>query len=159
MDKEPPNAAQLRKSIGRKSIPSTPNDVAIHQGSLGPRDESIPPTPATKDDYVPPPPPPQKEEESAKGKEAETHPDVPEIEGPITTTIAVPEGENEENAIKDQTPAATVEVQSEGTTAAVDGLHTSESASGLSVGEDKMDEISLGGESVREDAEEEIDLS
>jgi hypothetical protein len=156
MDKEPPNAAQLRKSIARKSIPSTPNDVAV-----GPRDESVPPTPATKDDNVPPPPPPQKEEDPIKHTtedEPESHPSVPEVEGPITTTIALPEGEeNEKSIIPDpKTPVAAVEVQAEGT---ADILHTSESAGGLSTGEDKMDEISLGGESVRGDAEEEIDLS
>lgn len=155
MDKEPPNAAQLRKSIGRKSIPSTPNDSAV-----GPRDESIPPTPATKDDSVPPPPP-QKEEDPVKQtgeeiKEAETHPNEPEVEGPNTTTIAIEEGANEEDAIEHPTPATAVEVQSEGV---VDGLTASESAGGLSASEDKMDEISLGGESVRGDAEEEIDLS
>lgn len=93
---------------------------------------SLPPTPAAKDT-----PRPQLPEQpmQVEGIEPAPHPETKDVEGPVTTTVAVSAEE------------AT--------------LPTSESNGGLSTtSEDKLDEISLDGESGRGDeAEEDIDLS
>lgn len=155
LDREPPNAASVRDSIHRRSVaattpttatslpptldaseaPEVTSDGAAAVPTLSTGDTeaggiSLPPTPAPKDT-----PAPSQENFSSQpeGIEPAPHPQVDDVEGPITTTVAVPADESIEES--------------------QDGLATSAS-------EDKMDEISLGGGSVRGDADQEdVDLS
>lgn len=215
LDKEPPNAAQIRSSLSRKTeaaaaagattdaqqvsadeaaiaenpeqsadpalpvpttsvgeLAQTSDSPADNEGraedssavvsghddtaavdSAGPTgDESEPPLPAAKDS------PP------LVATEAEPNASVSGVDGPVTTTVATAAADDEAVpsyessaavADKDHTAAEDEAEQANDTVL----IAPSESAgSGLTAGDDKMDEISLGGESSR-DANEEIDLS
>ena len=93
---------------------------------------SLPPTPAAKDVPMPNVDEPTSQPE---GIEPAPHPQVDDVEGPVTTTIAAPAEET--------------------------SMTASDSQGGLGIsGDDNMDEISLGGGSVKGDGDhEEVDLS
>lgn len=166
MDKEPPNAAKVREFLGRgagSNLPSesdrrADDDADPEAGPSVVHDESIPPTPASKD-YDHPSTLVADSHAEGEGREPAAHPEVEGIEGPATTTVAVSEEEQDGTAVLTEDGAPAVPVpDTEGHDPA---LQPNESVSGLSTDESKMDEISLGGESVKGDAaaEEEIDLS
>ena len=149
LDREPPNAAAVRASMQRKSAPAATTPLSAStsypptldvggttaEGAMAVPTEStgasLPPTPAAKDT-----PKPDYKALPEEGVEAELHPQADDVEGPVTTTVAVPASEG-------AAPADEA------------GLAASESNGGLSTAsEDKLDEISLGGGD-----EEEVDLS
>jgi hypothetical protein len=151
IDREPPNSASVRDLISRKSTSATTpqsasfpptidaSQAVVPEGSVAVPTEShggdgnipTPPTPAAKDA-----PTPEAEETPSQpeGIEPEAHPKIDDVEGPVTTTVAVP---------------------ADGT-----AMAATDSQGGRSTTDDHLEEISLGGRSVKGDGEEEeVDLS
>ncbi|UZJ53298.1 hypothetical protein CBS101457_002618 [Exobasidium rhododendri] len=156
LDKEPPNSASVRDFMHRRSTtantpqsatsfpptidaaraPATTSEGAVEVPTLstgGGSEEglSLPPTPAAKDDVLPIFGQSSTQEERI---EPAPHPEVEDIEGPITSTVAVGDAEAPVTA--------------------------SDSQGAIGTPDERMDEISLGGGSVKDYGdEEEVDLS
>lgn len=167
IDKEPPNAQQIRSMLGGEAPP--PNEGGSGSGS----GSQLPPPPASKDELpaggheVAEP-----EHTQGEGREADPHPSVPDVEGPVTTTVALPSGRDvpeEQDGATDEPPVPLDEADQTtiDTGAAEDAAQdthdtrdTQLSSGARGAGYENMDDISLGGESARgDDANSEVDLS
>jgi hypothetical protein len=149
LDREPPNASSVKEAIRRRSMaagtsvdangsaPQLAADGAMPVPTNSTSASSLPPTPAAKDV---PMPQIMEESNSQQGTNIEPapHPQVDDVEGPVTTTIALPADDDDEGPTGITEPYGSLPTQSE----------------------DNLEEISLGGGSQRDDGEEEeIDLS